>query len=97
MDLTTYRLRIVKIISETSDTKTFVLQPLDDIPFAYQAGQFLTLLFEEHGQEVRRSFSFSTAPEADALPAITIDRIGWFCERHQSSEQHLDEAQRAFS
>lgn len=75
MDLTTHRLRIVQIISETSDTKTFVLQPLDDIPFDYQAGQFLTLLFEEHGQEVRRSFSFSTAPGVDELPAITIKRV----------------------
>ena len=75
MDSTTRQLRIAQIIPETFDTKTFVLQPIDDAPFDYQAGQFLTLLFEEHGQEVRRSFSFSTAPQTDELPAITIKRI----------------------
>ncbi|WP_428653650.1 2Fe-2S iron-sulfur cluster-binding protein [Runella sp.] len=75
MELTTRTLRIAQIIPETFDTKTFVLQPVDDAPFEYQAGQFLTLLFEEYGHEVRRSFSFSTAPGSDKLPAITIKRV----------------------
>jgi ferredoxin-NADP reductase len=75
MDLTTRKFRIAQIIPETADTKTFVLQPIDDAPFEYQAGQFVTLLFDEYGQEVRRSFSFSTAPGVDELPAITIKRV----------------------
>jgi len=75
MDPTTRKFRIAQIIPETSDTKTFVLQPIDNAPFEYQAGQFLTLLFEESGQEVRRSFSFSTAPAIDEWPAITIKRV----------------------
>lgn len=75
MASTTRLLRVVQIIDEIPEVKTFVFQPLDDILFSYQAGQFLTLLFDDNGQEVRRSFSFSSAPEVDALPAITIKRI----------------------
>jgi|JI7StandDraft_1071085.scaffolds.fasta_scaffold135353_2 ferredoxin-NADP reductase len=75
MDPTTRLLRVAQIIDEVSEVKTFVLQPLDEVPFQYQAGQFLTLLFDDHGQEVRRSFSFSSTPGIDALPAITIKRV----------------------
>lgn len=75
MDPTTRLLRVAQIIDEVPEVKTFVFQPLDEAPFEYQAGQFLTLLFDDHGQEVRRSFSFSSTPGVDALPAITIKRV----------------------
>lgn len=75
MNPTTRLLRVAQIIDEVPEVKTFVLQPLDDAPFPYQAGQFITLLFDDHGQEVRRSFSFSSTPKVDALPAITIKRV----------------------
>lgn len=71
----THLLRIVQIVDEVPDVKTFVLEPVDGLPFLYEAGQFLTLLFDNHGQEVRRSFSFSSTPNVDSFPAITIKRV----------------------
>jgi ring-1,2-phenylacetyl-CoA epoxidase subunit PaaE len=75
MTPTTRLLRVAQIIDEVPEVKTFVFQPVDTLPFKYQAGQFLTLLFDDHGQEVRRSFSFSSTPGVDELPAITIKRV----------------------
>ncbi len=75
MNPTTRLVRIAEIIEETPDVKTFKLHSVDNQFFHYQAGQFLTFIFDEHGQEIRRSFSFSSAPEVDALPTITVKRV----------------------
>jgi ring-1,2-phenylacetyl-CoA epoxidase subunit PaaE len=68
-------LRIRNIISETSDTRTFVLELPDGGSLSYEPGQFLTFLLHVHGHEVRRSYSMSSTPGVDALPAITIKRV----------------------
>ena len=70
-----WTLRVVAIHPEALDTKTILLERTDGLPFSYQPGQFLTLLFQFHGREVRRSYSFSTTPGVDSLPAITVKRI----------------------
>ncbi|HWB94400.1 MAG TPA: FAD-binding oxidoreductase, partial [Puia sp.] len=71
----TWTLRVTAIHPEALDTKTFFLQRVDGGPFLYQAGQFLTLLFTFHDHELRRSYSFSTTPGVDPIPAITVKRI----------------------
>jgi ring-1,2-phenylacetyl-CoA epoxidase subunit PaaE len=71
----TYALRVVAILPEALDTKTIFLERTDGQPVVYQAGQFLTLLFQIHGHELRRSYSFSTTPGIDPIPAITVKRI----------------------
>lgn len=69
-------LKIVKIISETADTKSFTLAPADGIPIAYKAGQFLTFVFtKQNGEEVRRSYSISSSPEAGDPLTVTVKRI----------------------
>ncbi|GHB70939.1 ferredoxin--NADP reductase [Persicitalea jodogahamensis] len=68
-------LRVKNIISETHDTRTFVLEPTDGDPLKYLPGQFLTFLLKIENHEVRRSYSMSSAPGIDALPAITIKRV----------------------
>jgi ferredoxin-NADP reductase len=40
----------------------------------YKAGQFITLIFNHHNQEVRRSYSLSSSPDDDKL-AITVKRV----------------------
>ena len=60
---------------EAADMKTIFLERRNGEPVPYQAGQFLTLLFTSHGHDLRRSYSFSTAPGADAMPAITVKRV----------------------
>ena len=68
-------LRVKKIIPETYDSKTFILEPISQPKLSYRAGQFLTLVFDFHGRSVRRSYSLSSAPNVDALPAITVKRL----------------------
>ncbi|WP_373514909.1 2Fe-2S iron-sulfur cluster-binding protein [Persicitalea sp.] len=80
MQTPTLEFRVKEIIQETADTKTFVLEPVDDISLAYRPGdaspgQFLTFLLHLENHEVRRSYSMSSAPGIDALPAITIKRV----------------------
>ena len=67
--------RVRKIVAEMPEVKTFVLQPTDRPKFDYRAGQFLTFI---HGHQ-RRSYSLSSAPGVDELPAITVKRVpnGW--------------------
>ena len=70
------KIRIVDIISETHDTKTFALEYVDGSPLTYLAGQFITLVFPKiNDNEDRRSYSFSSSPETDLIPTITLKRI----------------------
>jgi len=67
-------LQVVAVVSETQDAKTFVL---DSTPheLSYNAGQFLTLVFNTPHGEKRRSYSFSSSPGIDALPCITVKKV----------------------
>ncbi|MFT3682354.1 MAG: iron-sulfur cluster-binding domain-containing protein [Ferruginibacter sp.] len=69
------QLRITRIITETNDAKTFVLQPFNGDELVYKAGQFLTLVFQTPFGEKRRSYSFSSSPVINELPAITIKKV----------------------
>ncbi|MBA9005398.1 ferredoxin--NADP reductase [Thermomonospora cellulosilytica] len=59
--------RIKRVIQETPDARTFVL----DAPFSYRAGQFLTLRI----CGTLRSYSLSSSPDADDEPATTVKRV----------------------
>jgi ferredoxin-NADP reductase len=59
--------RIMRIIQETADTRTYVL----DAPFTYQAGQFLTLRV----CGTLRSYSMSSSPDTDAELMTTVKRV----------------------
>lgn len=65
-------LTVVDIIPETPQSKTLVLRSSEAL--SYQAGQFLTLLFNRSGHEVRRSYSMSSAPGIDTELSITVKR-----------------------
>ncbi|MEO3787475.1 ferredoxin--NADP reductase [Actinocorallia sp. B10E7] len=60
-------IRIKRIIQETADTRTYVL----DAPFDYQAGQFLT--FKVCG--TLRSYSMSSSPATDPELTTTVKRV----------------------
>ncbi|MFJ8022651.1 2Fe-2S iron-sulfur cluster-binding protein [Streptomyces sp. NPDC096311] len=59
--------RIKRIIQETADTRTYVL----DAPFPYQAGQFLTV----RACGALRSYSMSSSPETDDELMTTVKRV----------------------
>ena len=68
-------LRVTGIRPEATEMKTIFLERRSGEPIHYQAGQFLTLLFTFRGHDLRRSYSFSTTPGIDAVPAITVKRV----------------------
>jgi 3-ketosteroid 9alpha-monooxygenase subunit B len=68
------RATVVKIVQETPDARTFVLDPHDG-PFAYQAGQFCVFRVRVNGKNLMRSYSMSSAPETDAELMTTVKRV----------------------
>ncbi|SDT51569.1 ring-1,2-phenylacetyl-CoA epoxidase subunit PaaE [Mucilaginibacter mallensis] len=68
------RLKVEAIKWELPDTATFLLSEADGKPITYKAGQFITLIFDHHNEEIRRSYSLSSSPDEDLL-AITVKRI----------------------
>ncbi|MFT3980815.1 MAG: iron-sulfur cluster-binding domain-containing protein [Ferruginibacter sp.] len=69
------RLRITRVIRETDEAVSLVLQPLDGWQPQYKAGQFITLHFQTANGEKRRSYSLSSSPALDEPLIITIKKI----------------------
>ncbi|MFI1354634.1 2Fe-2S iron-sulfur cluster-binding protein [Streptomyces sp. NPDC020898] len=59
--------RIKRIVQETADTRTYVL----DAPFPYRAGQFLTV----RACGALRSYSMSSSPDTDSELMTTVKRV----------------------
>jgi ferredoxin-NADP reductase len=59
--------RITRIIQETADARSYVL----DAPFAYRAGQFLTV----RACGTLRSYSMSSSPDTDDELMTTVKRV----------------------
>jgi ferredoxin-NADP reductase len=59
--------RITRIIQETADTRTYVL----DAPYSYRAGQFLTI----KACGALRSYSMSSSPATDTELMTTVKRV----------------------
>ncbi len=70
-------LRVARVIPETADARSFVLEVPADLAerFRYRAGQFLTFRVPLGGAEVARCYSLSSAPEVDARPQVTVKRV----------------------
>lgn len=66
--------RIINIVHETPDTKSFYLEEVNGINVKYKPGQFLTFIFTDTGHEVRRSYSLGATPGIDASIFITVKR-----------------------
>ena len=74
------RVRVVEVIEETPDAKSFVL----DLPaqWAYRPGQFLTVRVGE----VARCYSLCSSPLTGEPPKITVKRVpdghgsNWLCD-----------------
>jgi ferredoxin-NADP reductase len=79
------RARVVDVVSETRDAKTFVLRPNAGWR-GHRAGQFTSVEVEIDGVRVRRCYSIASAP-ADPRVSITVKRApggrvsGWLHDR----------------
>jgi len=68
-------MRVVEIVPEAKDAATILMKREDGAPLDYQAGQFLTFLIPVNGRELRRSYSLSSAPGINPVPAVTVKRV----------------------
>ena len=71
------QLRIAKVIQETPDARSFVLEVPPDLAdkYRYKAGQFLTFRVPHTEGAFNRCYSLSSAPEIDDLPKVTVKRV----------------------
>lgn len=69
------QVRILQIIDETKDAKTFVLEPVGGWKAAHTEGQFLTLVFYTKHGEKRRSYSISSSSALEEPLRITVKRV----------------------
>lgn len=83
-----YDLKVKEVIRETRDAITIVFdQPANKIN--YKPGQFLTLIANVGGKEVRRAYSLCSSPFTDADLAVTVKRV----EKGQMSNWLADNLQ----
>ncbi len=70
-------LRIAKIVQETPDARSFVLEVPETLSdkFKYRAGQFLTFRVPHAEGAFNRCYSLSSAPETDHLLKVTVKRV----------------------
>lgn len=67
-------LKIREIVKETPDAVTVIFEQPE--PFLeYKPGQYLTVILDLGGKEVRRSYSLCTSPYVDPHPGITVKRV----------------------
>ncbi len=67
-------LKVKKVIKETVDTITIVFaQPEEKI--TYLSGQFLTLIADINGEEVRRAYSLCSSSLVDEDLAVSVKRV----------------------
>lgn len=72
-----HRLRVARVIEETADAKSIVLEIPDALRerFAYRAGQFLTFRVEVAGHRLVRCYSLASAPGIDGQHKVTVKRV----------------------
>jgi ring-1,2-phenylacetyl-CoA epoxidase subunit PaaE len=70
-----YTLKIIELRRETADTLTVVFKQPALKKIKYQAGQYLTLIFQINGRRYIRPYSFSSAPGVDPDLEITVKQV----------------------
>lgn len=67
-------LKVREVVKETSDTVTIYFEQPEPY-LEYKPGQYLTVILELGGKEVRRSYSLCTSPYIDPHPGITVKKV----------------------
>jgi 3-ketosteroid 9alpha-monooxygenase subunit B len=70
-------LRVKRIVRETNDTVSVVLDIPDELrtAFSYRAGQFVTFRIQLDGGPVLRSYSMSSSPDVDDEMQVTVKQV----------------------
>ena len=69
-----YHLTVKKIIRETDDAISIVLDNSGN-EITYKPGQFITLVINMDGEEIRRPYSISSSPDAGSDLVITLKKL----------------------
>src|SRR5471032_2926485 len=67
--------RVVKVIQETWDVRTFCFMADQPILFFFKPGQFVTLELEIDGVPIMRSYTISSSPSVPYSFSVTIKRV----------------------
>jgi 3-ketosteroid 9alpha-monooxygenase subunit B len=72
-----FALRVARVIDETHDTRTLVLEVPPELAarFRFRAGQFLSFKVPWQGKVLTRSYSLSSSPDCDAEHKVTVKRV----------------------
>ena len=72
-----HALRVIDVVEETADTRTFVLCVPAEMHnvFAYRPGQFCTVRVRIDDEDVFRCYSMSSTPQIDRDLAVTVKRV----------------------
>src|ERR1700704_4190140 len=72
-----HELRVVDVVDETPDSRSFVLEipPELEHNFTYAAGQFCTFRATIDGDAVVRSYSMSSSPDTDDPFTVVVKRV----------------------
>ncbi|MGV9584460.1 2Fe-2S iron-sulfur cluster-binding protein [Nocardia farcinica] len=80
--------RVVEVIDETADARSFVVEPRPDhaAAFGYRPGQFLTVRVPDVGSGSGRCYSLASSPHSDTAMKFTVKRVegghgsNWLCD-----------------
>ncbi|MEP1035166.1 ferredoxin--NADP reductase [Ekhidna sp.] len=66
-------LTIKEVVNVAQDAVNLVFEKPE--AFAYEPGQFITIIKEVNGKKIRRAYSLCTTPFEDENPAVTVKRV----------------------
>ena len=72
-----YKLKIIKIIDECPEVKTFRVEKHPEANIFFYPGQFFMVRFEDN-KVFRRAYSISSSPTQKGFMEITMDLVGEF-------------------
>ncbi|MCS6972888.1 MAG: ferredoxin--NADP reductase [Cyclobacteriaceae bacterium] len=70
-----FNLTVKNVIRETADAISIVFAHPPSGKIQYKSGQFLTLILNLNGKEVRRAYSLCSSPFTDEDLAVTVKRV----------------------
>lgn len=69
------KLRVISVIKQANEVLTINFETLNGEMLNYKAGQFLSLVFQVNGKELRRSYSFCSSPDVDEPISIAVKLV----------------------
>lgn len=69
------KLRVISVVNQPTEVIKINFETLDGSKLKYSAGQFITLVFQVNGKELRRSYSFCSSPAMDEPISIAVKLV----------------------